>query len=571
MRVRVASLNELRNGDCVTVKVDRHPICLVLDGSAVRAVDDRCPHMGFPLHRGSVEAGMLTCHWHHARFDLASGGTLDPFADDVRVYPVEVDGDDVYVVAEDAAVDVGYLERRLRDGLEQGLTLVIAKAVLALLDAGVSVPDITRLGVEFGTEYRGRGWGSGLTVLVAMARLAPLLDPDDRPAALVHGLAFVSRDTRGDAPWFPLAPLGPGLTSSRRAQWYRRTLGTRGSDAAERILAGALAAGDDRDVVAPMMFAAVTDHVFVDGGHTLDFTNKAFEALGLLGWTAAAQVLPTVVRGTALAQWSEQSGPWRYPQDLAALVRDAEERLPDLMVRAASGPRWSIADLRDLAEALLGDDPTAVIATLDDAIVAGASSEELGRALALAAALRLVRFHIQNDHGDWDAVHHSFTAAHALHTALARAPSVELARGLYHGAMAIYLDRFLNVPAARPPGREPVADLDAALAPCWESQGEVDRAGNVVHGYLSDGGDRDRVIAALGHALLVEDAEFHWFQSLEAATFESRWWPVGSEESALVLTGAARFLAAHTPTRRESARVLEIAARLRRGEAVFEG
>ena len=31
------------------------------------------------------------------------------------------------------------------------------------------------------------------------------------------------------------------------------------------------------------MFAAVTDHVFIDGGHTLDFTNKAFEALAYAG------------------------------------------------------------------------------------------------------------------------------------------------------------------------------------------------------------------------------------------------------------------------------------------------
>ena len=41
------------------------------------------------------------------------------------------------------------------------------------------------------------------------------------------------------------------------------------------------------------MFAAVTDHVFVDGGHTIDFTNKAFEALGYVGPDAAADVLPT--------------------------------------------------------------------------------------------------------------------------------------------------------------------------------------------------------------------------------------------------------------------------------------
>ena len=44
------------------------------------------------------------------------------------------------------------------------------------------------------------------------------------------------------------------------------------------------------------MFAAVSDHVFIDGGHTIDFTNKAFEALDLLGPAAAGQVLPTLVR-----------------------------------------------------------------------------------------------------------------------------------------------------------------------------------------------------------------------------------------------------------------------------------
>ena len=70
-----------------------------------------------------------------------------------------------------------------------------------------------------------------------------------------------------------------------------------------------------------MMFAAVTDHVFIDGGHTIDFTNKAFEALGYVGADAAADVLPTLVRETAAASRSEEGGEWRHPHDLAALVR----------------------------------------------------------------------------------------------------------------------------------------------------------------------------------------------------------------------------------------------------------
>jgi hypothetical protein len=74
----------------------------------------------------------------------------------------------------------------------------------------------------------------------------------------------------------------------------------------------------------------------------------------------------------------------------------------------------------------------------------------------------------------------------------------------------------------------------------------------------------------LGHSLIAEDAGFHWFQTYEAAVQQSSAWPAASEESALILAGAARFLAAHTPTRRELAQVVRIAIRLRRGEALYE-
>jgi hypothetical protein len=209
-----------------------------------------------------------------------------------------------------------------------------------------------------------------------------------------------------------------------------------------------------------------------------------------------------------------------------------------------------------------------VVTALTGAHQRGASLEQLGRALALAAALRITRFHTQNDLGDWDVVHHAFTAANALHQSLVRSPSPELARGLVHGALRVYLDRFLNVPAARLPGKV-AGDLDE-LPACWDEQGNVDRAGAIVYGYLRQGGDRARVVAALGHALLAEDAEFHWYQTVEAAVRQAGAWPERSDESALILAGAARFLAAHTPTRRELAHVVGTAARLRRGEELFE-
>ncbi len=583
-RVTIGTLAELQRAGCLTGKAGAQPVCVFWSDGAPFALDDRCPHMGFPLHRGTVESGLVTCHWHNARFDLRSGGTLDPWADDVRAYPVEIEDGQVVVVMSPESDRRAHLQQRLEEGLEQGISLVMAKAVLGLLDAGVPVEDIVRTGVDFGTRYRAGGWGAGLTVLTAMANVLPHLDPADRPLALVAGLAFVSRDTRGRPPRFPLAPLQGGPPPDRLSTWYRRFIETRSADAAERTLASAIAIAADgaapesqMTAAGEMMFAAVTDHVFIDGGHTIDFTNKAFEVLDHLGWDAAADVLPTLVPQTASAARSEERGAWRYPHDLAGLITEACERLPERVAAgSACAVRFDAGDgdgerggVARLAWSILSDDPVEVVGAIDEALVGGARPEELGRAVAYAAALRITRFHTQNDHGDWDEVHHAFTAANALHQALRRSPSLPLLRGVYHGALRIYLDRFLNIPAARLPGPG-TADL-AALTACWDQEGRVDDAGGIVYRHLTGGGDPDPVIALLGRALLTEDAEFHWYQTYEAAVAQFRAWPPGSEEGALILTGCARFLAAHTPTRRELSQVVTIATRLRRGEALYEG
>src|SRR5258707_4376100 len=77
------SLEELKAKGRLVVHGGHRPILVIYDRGRVFALDNRCPHMGFPLERGSVEDGILTCHWHHARFDLESGCTFDLWADDV--------------------------------------------------------------------------------------------------------------------------------------------------------------------------------------------------------------------------------------------------------------------------------------------------------------------------------------------------------------------------------------------------------------------------------------------------------------------------------------------------------
>ncbi len=389
--IRAGTLEQLHDDGYLLTKVGSLPVVVFDDGGELFAIEDRCPHMGFPLHRGTVECGLVTCHWHHARFDLASGGTLDPWADDTRAFDVHVEDGSVLVSARHDD-ERARLEQRLREGLEDDLTLVIAKSVLGLAELGVDPLDIVRDALDFGTRYRSAGWGAGLTVLVAMTNVLAQLDAADRPVALVHALRFVANDTAGRPPRFPVAPLpGHDVPAARLAQWYRRFVDTRSSDSAERALRTAIDSKADLSTIEAMMASAITDHVFVDEGHTLDFTNKAFEALALLGDDTAATVLPTLVAGVAGASRSEEFSEWQYPHDLVALAERTSAALEHAPAGASSK---EIVNVPALAESLLDDDPERVAKALVEAHDAGATDEQTrarGRARRRAAHRTLPR------------------------------------------------------------------------------------------------------------------------------------------------------------------------------------
>lgn len=66
-------------------------VALFLAGGEVHALDDLCPHSGGPLSEGPVDDGCVTCPWHGARFELASGRSVGEFAcRDVRRHATRV-------------------------------------------------------------------------------------------------------------------------------------------------------------------------------------------------------------------------------------------------------------------------------------------------------------------------------------------------------------------------------------------------------------------------------------------------------------------------------------------------
>ncbi len=576
--VKAAELNEIKEAGLKAVTVKDRVVLFVHHEDELFAIDNRCPHMGFPLAKGSVERGLLTCHWHHARFELCSGGTFDLWADDVRTYPFELRGAGVWVNPHPERDEVQYQLTRLKAGLEQNIRLVIAKSVMSLVDHGANAADLLKVAGQFGALQREAGWRDGLTIMTAMANSVPYLAEKDKPLALFHGMLHVASNVMGQTPHFELEPLSTkDVSVSRLKAWLREFAAVRDRDGVERVILTAVHAGYSHTVLADMLFAAVTDYYFLDTGHSIDFVNKAFELLDQIGWEDAATLLPSVIPAITNAERMEESNSWRNPINLPALLEPVfTDLLAGKLTADNASAELSQQAFDELVEILLGEDPAVSIQALVNVLLEGVALTQVSLALSFAAAKRVARFHTSNEFNDWIAVLHTFTSANATHQLLKRAPSPEGARSIFHTAMHLYLNRFLNMPAARQPNEKSTTDLSndvtdllKELLELSNARQNTEKVAAVTYRYLKQKHDDAKLIETLAHSLLREDGEFHSYQMLEAGIqLYQEIKPIRADLAPTVLVAVARYLAGHAPTDRATTQTYQIAARLHAGEAL---
>jgi nitrite reductase/ring-hydroxylating ferredoxin subunit len=578
IRIFVSTLEELEKKSHISFNVPGHDLVIFYHEGQVYALDNRCPHMGFPLSRGTTKHGILTCDWHHARFDLKSGGTFDLWADDVPAFPVQIQDGKVWVIIEQNKDVTIHHMQRLQDGLEQNNGLLIAKSVIALLSSGMEPPELFRRGIKHGVSYRQDGWGQGLTILTCMVNLLPFLSSEDRQRALYDGLSAVAQDCDGAAPRFTVRPL-PKVGSDVKTlkQWFRHFIEVRDSDGAERCLVSAIRENAETLQIADMMFAAATDHRYLDSGHVLDFTNKAFEALDVVGWDLAESVLTSLVPLYAKATRMEERSSWRHPIDLKLVLERSFKEIP-VSLELGRKKRGSWRPEKSIVDTLLSDKPNEIADVLLTSIREGATEEGLAAIVEYAAALRIAFFGTSNEFSDWNTALHTFTFSHAVQQSLHRLPSIELLRGIFDAAMSVYLNRFLNVPSSPIPtilenSEEPDILLDKFLD-ILDKRQQVKDATEIVVSYIKAGGDEGKFLSVLGKALLREDRNFHSIQMIEATCRQYNkvvQAKIPLVDQASVLISAARYLAAHSPTVRGQGQIFEIASRLHHGSKLYEG
>ena len=358
---RAASLAELRAAGRLVVHLNGHVVCLFAEDDRVHAVDNRCPHMGFPLQRGSLADGILTCHWHHARYDICTGGTFDQWADDLRRFPVEVRGDDIFVD----------LRRPLTRSATSESGCATAWSAISRSssprrrshsgEADPTGADAFRIGLDFGVLRRGGGWFRGLTTLTCFMNLVPLLDPDERSEALYHGLADVAEDSAGGAPRFPLEPLpGPQRragTALRLAPSLHRGSRRRGSRARAglRRPQRKLADGAGRHALRRCHRSSLSR----PRAHAR-LRQQSSRSLDVAGWERAEAVLSSLAPQLAFAERMEEANSWRHPVDIVALLEGAFDELPQAL-RAGAGGRGTWSGRAELVETVLTAEPGEIL------------------------------------------------------------------------------------------------------------------------------------------------------------------------------------------------------------------
>ena len=335
--IRAAACGDLADGEALAVAApDGRTIALFFTDGGYHALDNQCPHMGFPLVRGLVRNGTVTCDWHGRSFDLAGGGCFHSQCDDVRVFETEIRDGSVWIRVEAEADD--RREARLRllwEGLLGDDRWTMSKAIAQLLHGGVPEADI----VELVVRHVGRHIASShdLDAGDDVSRLINGLKVGQRYAGeeRLIALAIAARSAAGPAAERnENVPMPPPYDWERTARWVRNFSRDRMGNRIERCLYTAWREGDGERILPLLLECAVEPH-FLDFGDSLISLAYLAELQELFGWEQAGEL--TFNLGAKLIGQPRQE-PERFRRDAVARMRELQAGLEDAAKTSADGP-----------------------------------------------------------------------------------------------------------------------------------------------------------------------------------------------------------------------------------------
>ncbi len=270
----------------ILVKLDGLQVAVFQTSKGVFAVNNRCPHEGFPLMEGTLNDNCsLACNWHGWTFDLESGKAIEG-RDAVKTYPLEKRGRDLWV---DIAQEPAPLRRKaamaeLIEALSEHDYDRIARSLARLEKAETSLEDVARIVINWSVSKLERGFGHAHAGLADWMALADV-EADRRHVAILEAAGHFS----WDALFSPSLEL-PTDPKPWSESCYIADLEGMNSLSAMARVKGAFATGQGFSAIKPAMRRFIFQH-YMGFGHPAIYLMKLDALIHRLGDSVAEPLI----------------------------------------------------------------------------------------------------------------------------------------------------------------------------------------------------------------------------------------------------------------------------------------
>ena len=539
--VKVAELSEIPEGQpkAVQMGAGRSIALFNVDGK-IYATDNQCPHMGYPLTRGTVRNGILTCDWHRRSFDLEGGGCFHVECDDLRTFPVNVRGSEIWIDPGDMTYRRAEEHKQLlREGLLSEDRWTMSKAISLLLKGGVPEEEVMGTILEHVSRHiassHGSEGGGDVSRLINGLKVGRRYTDADRLIAVTTSACSAAGPA---SERLEVVPLPEPVTWEKISRWVRNFSYEGQSGRIERCLFTAYHKGD-ADKLCPLLFECAVEPHFIDAPHIPLYVSYLSEVVDEFGWEHASELL--FYLGAELVG--------HRPDDPERYRRDAIQLMQQMLPTIENATLEQTVEFNEDAfvEALTSVNLQRSFEAVQAALVDGVKLEKLITTLVLLAADRMASTPVNVDAG-WENLTTELNLAASLRSAQQIGGNLVAAKGLFHVAWQIFADRWINI-TSRPLSQSLSQEkLDVAN----EAEGinhiidtietlNVQGVGPQVLGYLNAGYSAEQLLKEIGHIALWDDTGSEVLPTLRTV-FEEWKYAEGHPAQSQLLVGLARYV-----------------------------
>jgi len=508
--VKVAALSDVAEGKPRAVRVEGHSIALFQHEGAVYATDNQCPHMGYPLVRGRVRKGVLSCDWHGWSYDMEGGGCFTGGCDDLATFPVEVRNGDIYIDVASGGKkrdDAHFL--LLKEGLLTTDNWTLSKAIAIMLAKGVSEEEtlelmVKHMGRHISTDRGAFEGGRKLAMMMNGVKVAHMYQPEDRLIPLMMAADGAS-GRLGDRP--DRQPLPPPVDWQKLQDWIRMFTADKEWEGIEKCLITARRLGGHDEKIIPLFFQCAVEPFFLNHYRNLIDLAHLAELLEQFGWKLAGEFVCNL-GAKILGQGRGRPG---------ELHREAMQKLEEINPIFDALPQETLIegsvdyDENKFSAALVSGDLDEVFDAVTEMLTAGVPINTLATTMVMTAGDRMARTPVNMSPGWWD-LQEEMEIAATVRKVLRYGGTKVAAKALYHAAWRFFNNRWLNIrhqPIAesRVPSTTVVLDEDAALSEILDAieSVRIQEIGRRTREYLNAGGSAERLMSEMGLCILKDD------------------------------------------------------------------